>query len=285
MKISFIVCYSSTKPMTVFDSKSWPVRDSNLDQIVSQSTNKLIKQILEIPVEKEVLLMDNSGDFITDIIDKDLTVIKTHGSWTDSEFKENLHLFENIKDRIVTTFKSNDQAQTTALAYNHGINIATGDYIILQHNDTQYLFNEYPKDKVLPDAIKLLEDNNYEYLSIDKKPSKETSPKGIDYFADCYWFLCRGDFYKKHNCWVDWGRGDNNHLATIRCYEKKLPYLHLPGFYEGHYKPEGEEFKKQIKLKYPQFNNTSRNIHTLNDIPFLIHCKGGTGLKNFIKRK
>ena len=69
--------------------------------------------------------------------------------------------------------------------------------------------------QLIKDAVSTLEENNYEYITIDKRPLKDATFKGMNYFADCYWFLCRKDFYTKHNIWVDWCRGDNNHLATI----------------------------------------------------------------------
>ena len=99
--------------------------------------------------------------------------------------------------------------------------------LVLQHNDTLYIENYLEKQ------IKLLEKENYEYITIDKKPPKKVSPNGYDYFADCYWFLCRKDFYSKHNIWVDWIRGDNNHFKTITCEDKGLKYLHLEGFFEN----------------------------------------------------
>ena len=118
-----------------------------------------------------------------------------------------------------------------------------------------------------------------EKITIDKKPPKGVSPKGYDYFADCYWFLCRGDFYSKHNIWVDWIRGDNNHLATITCYDKGLKYLHLPGFYET------KETNRKKFLKQHNFNLNVGNLHTFNDKPFLIHRKGGTGLYRILEGK
>ena len=71
MKVSFIICYSSTKPMTIFDPSSWKKRNSELEEKILLSTNNLIKQILTIPIDKEILLMDNSGDF------KTLTVLES----------------------------------------------------------------------------------------------------------------------------------------------------------------------------------------------------------------
>ena len=111
-------------------------------------------------------------------------------------------------------------------AFNHGIIETSGDYLVLQHNDTLYI------DNVIEKQIKLLEEENYEYITIDKKPPKDVSPNGYDYFP---WivigFYVKRDFYSKHNIWVDWTRGDNNHLTTITCrrYGIKIG-LHLEGF-------------------------------------------------------
>jgi len=284
MKVSFIICYSSSKPMTIFDPDIWKKVDKKLDEQILFSTNKLIKQILSIPVEKEILLMDNSGDFKTDIIHKDLIITKSHGSWSDEEFDKNKSIFSNIRDKIHYEFIKSNQAETTALAYNHGLAIATGDYTIISHNDIAYLFDYYSKDSIIKDLINHLEDNNLEYITIDKKPRKASSPEGYEYFADCYWFLCRGDFYKKHNIWVDWCRGDNNHLATIICIEKKLPFQHIPGYYET----GGIERENQnhfIKTNYPLLFEKSINFHIFNNKLFLAHTKGGTGLKRLNSKR
>ena len=134
-----------------------------------------------------------------------------------------------------------------SMAFHLGTQEAKGEYIVLQHNDTEYLFDRYSEKEVIHDAINLLERENYEYITVDKKPPKGNSPYGYDYFADCYWFLCRGDFYSKHNIWVDWKRGDNNHLATITCKDKGLKYLHLPGFFET---KEHDKFEFNQKYVY-----------------------------------
>ena len=165
------------------------------------------------------------------------------------------------------------------MAYNHGLTIATGDYFIIQHNDTRYLFDNFDSYTLIYEFISELEDGKYEYITIDKKPPKNTSPDGYDYFADCYWFLCRKDFYYKHNIWVDWIRGDNNHLATITCKDKGLKYLHLPGFYGTKETNKREFFKKY------NYNTNEGRLHTFNDKPFLIHRKGGTGLHRILEEK
>lgn len=291
MKVSFIVCYSSTKAMTLFDKTSWPIQDTNHDEAILLITKRLLEQISSIPIEKEILLMDNTGDFPTDWKVPDLKVIPSHGSWDREEMIKNSHIFENIKENPIhypdghygpypLELKWSNQAETTAMAYNHGLSLATGDYIILQHNDTYYLSN----GELIKDVIDLLESEGYEYITVDKKPFKHKKYEKYEYFADCYWFLCRKDFYTKHNIWVDWKRGDNNHLATIVCYDKGLKYLHLPGYYEN---KEHRLFKYNRSIydkHFPGNINLSKkgalfNLHTINENPFLVHIKGGTGLR------
>lgn len=265
MKISFIICYSSTWPMTVFDKESWPEIDVNLDKKILSNTNLLIKQILNFNnIDKEVILIDNSNDFKTDIIDKNLKVVK------------------GIADTLSTynELSTDNQAEITAKAYNIGIEQASGDYFILQHNDTYYLEDFTDFKFFFRDIIKYLNDNKLEYITIDAKPSKSPRPEE-NYFADCYWFLCKNDFYKKHNIYVDWELGDNNHMATIVCNEKNLPYLHLPGFYEINLH---QDYLESLKKNYPRLGRLSHNIHSFAGVPFLLHFKGGTGLSNFIKK-
>lgn len=278
MKVSFIICYSSTKTMAIFDTKSWPIQDTYHDESILAITKRLLEQISSIPIEKEILLMDNTGDFPTDWEVPDLRVIPSHGSWTKEELVNNSYIFENVKENPMhypdghfgsysLELKWSNAPETTAMAYNHGLYLATGDYIVIQHNDTYYLSD----GELIKDAIDLLESESYEYITVDKKPTKQEKYEKYEYFADCYWFLCRGDFYKKHNIWVDWKRGDNNHLATITCYDKGLKYLHLPGYFGN--KEHTHEYNKSYGYR------TLFNLHTINENPFLIHIKGGTGLR------
>ena len=54
---------------------------------------------------------------------------------------------------------------------------------------------------------------------------------------------------------------------------KNLKYLHLPGFYETF-----EDKKNYYKEQYPDLVG---NVHFFNNIPFMTHMKGGTGLKRY----
>jgi hypothetical protein len=291
MKVTFIVVYSSTEPNTIYDPKSWPHRDRELEDVILEGTLSLLNQISTIPIDKEILLMDNSGDFPDDFHCDDLKVVKAYGSWSDIEMSENKFIFDSIDDIIPDKMSNSNATTSTSLAFQHGVILSTGDYIIMQHNDTEYLFDYYDKAEVILDAIELLEKNNYEYITIDKKRIKnkdyiEWNDK-IEYYADCYWFLCKSDFYKKHNIWVDWTRGDTNHLSTITCVNKGLKFLHLPFFYEGdEILIENDTKQKLIEFNsnYPELKTTGKNYHLLNDIPFLAHCKGGTGLRRFLRK-
>ena len=259
MRISFIICYSSTWPMTVFDKRDWPEIKPDLDQAILSHTNKLIDQILSVDLNVEIILIDNSGDFKLNTDDDRVKVL------------------DGLK--VITNLEKRNQAEVTAMAYNLGIEAATGDYFIIQHNDIWYLDNYYPMHKLLTDAIGLLEEDNLQYITIDAKPKKKVAELEGSFFADCYWFLCRNNFYSKHNIDIGYELGDNNHDATKICREKNLKFLHLPGYYEVGL---GRYYRDTLRKNYPGLNRIKNNIHSFNEIPFLVHVKGGTGLKNFI---
>ena len=271
--------------MTIFDSNSWPEVDKKLDLKILKQTNYLLKQIESIPINKEIILLDNSDDFVLQGPIKDCKVVKSIGSCKSEQKAKDLFApiikRYNITDNIDFDIKWNDQAQITSLAYQHGIHLATGDYIIQQHNDTQYLFEYYSKETVILDAIKYLEENDYAYLSVDKKAVKnknfsEYNPK-VKHCADNYWFLSRNDLYETTNSWVDWLRGDSNHLITFACENSNLEYKHLPGYYENDNKRESTFWHNYYRFRYKL--DGGLRYHELYNIPFLKHFKGGTGLR------
>tara|TARA_A100001515_G_scaffold144177_1_gene147454 strand:- start:879 stop:1676 length:798 start_codon:yes stop_codon:yes gene_type:complete len=260
------------------DSKSYSV-DEEVNQKLLRHTLDLIDQILEMNPH-EILVMDNEGNFPK----HDNQLVKVILSYQSAGYFEGLPISQsrvqnrpswlneiNIEDYVEDV--DFNAAKSTAMAYNHGIIESSGDYLVLQHNDTLYL------DNVIEEQIELLEKENYEYITVDKKPVKFKELEKYEYFADCYWFLCRRDFYSKHNIWVDWIKGDNNHLATITCHDKGLRYLHLPGFYENDETNKWDFFKKY------NYNTNEGNLHTFNNKPFLIHRKGGTGLYRVMEKK
>lgn len=278
MKVSFIIVTSSTKGFAEYDKKSWPEIDKELDERINLFTNSLITQILEFPFDKEVLVLDNTNDFKQTVFSPEVKVLEGFYSLlTSGRFTEDLSI--PVGDPIPL---GGNHTSDASMNFNMGLKYCTGDYVIMQHNDTRYLFDQYESKSMIEDAIKLLEEENLEYITVDKKPRKNTSPKHVQYFSDCYWFLCRKDFYIKHKIWVDWGRGDTNHLATIHCVDNKLDFLHLPGYYEL---DSGFEGKAWFAFNETKGFARGLNIHYLNRKPFLYHVKGGTGLRGITKKE
>lgn len=290
MKVSFIVVWSSTKNPKNLVVEAYPV-DTILDDLLLSDTKHLLRQIQSIPVDKEILLMDNSGDFPTDFNLPDLRVIESIQSLSYENDTFRLPWYDKIpalREDSRRLIAHRNHTAFASLAFQHGLEESTGDYVIMQHNDTEYLFNYYSKDCIIHDTIKHLEDNNLEYITIDAKPPKSSSPKHVKYFADCYWFLCRRNFYDKHQIYIDWEIGDTNYLATVTCTDKNLKFLHLPGFYEGSYSRSlnnNHEWRKNLSIKYPGLLYNTQNVHTFNDIPFIQHVKGGTGLSGTRKKR
>jgi hypothetical protein len=268
-KVSYILVWSDTNTMNRNDSKSYNV-DERVNKELLKHTLNLIDQILEMNPH-EILIMDNEGNFPK----HENPLVKVIPSY------QSVGYFDNDRPKWLDKINISDYredfdfsaAKSTAMAYNHGIIKSSGDYLVIQHNDTLYL------DNIIEEQIEFLEKENYEYITIDKKPPKHEEYEKYEYFADCYWFLCRGDFYSKHNIWVDWIRGDNNHLATITCKDKELKYLHLPGFYENR-ETDSPKFEESYG-----YNRKVGNLHAFNDKPFLIHRKGGTGLYRILEEK
>tara|TARA_R110001583_G_scaffold187272_1_gene348418 strand:- start:202 stop:1011 length:810 start_codon:yes stop_codon:yes gene_type:complete len=268
MKVSYILVWADTNSLNRIDPTNYET-NTKVDNVLLRHTLELIEQILEMNPH-EILIMDNEGNFpkhknpLVKVIPsyQSYDLSKERPDWLDEitieDYYEDIHM---------------NHAKCLAMAYNHGIIESSGDYLILQHNDTLYI------DNFTEEQIELLEEENYEYITIDKKQVKFKELEKYEYFADCYWFLCRKDFYYKHNIWVDWIRGDNNHLATITCKDKGLKYLHLPGFYGTKETNKREFFKKY------NYNTNEGRLHTFNNKPFLIHRKGGTGLHRILEEK
>jgi len=289
MKVSFIICTSSTKDFVKYDPKSWPERDYELEECIDNHVNSLLEQICKIPVDKEIILVDNTYDFKQTFYDDCIKIVPGFGYLLENDAFD-FEKFSHISDlkmrknnKIIKNKKIKvNHTESNALSLNIGLQHVKGDYIILQHNDSSYLPSYYGSYSFIEDSIELLEQKGYEFITVDKKPDKDVTPKHIPYFNDAYWFLCRSDFYKKHGIWVDWLRGDCNHLATITCYEKNLPYLNLPGYYES----DPMEAKAWLLYNKKYFEpEVETNIHYLNGKPFFEHHKGGTGLRNTLKRK
>tara|TARA_E500000318_G_scaffold111983_1_gene133102 strand:- start:3394 stop:4281 length:888 start_codon:yes stop_codon:yes gene_type:complete len=287
MKISFIITWSSTVSTYGGRTVEHPYKpDPVQDEKLYKTTVNLIESISNINLNKEIILVDNSGDF--NYTNKFLTVLKGPQIWTDSDTMpdwllkvkdlDNLDKKDNLGIKLFDPHRN--QAAFTSLAYQMGLEYSSGDVVVMQHNDTVYLKNFYDPTELISDISALIVKQGYSYVTVDKKHKKDSKneiQEELDYFADLYWFMCKRDFYDRNNIYIDWIRGDSNHLATIHCYKNNLKFLHLPGFYEDkslYYKPE------VLDRYFPVLSKMRANIHTFNDIPFLLHYKGGTGLNS-----
>ena len=234
-KVSYILVWSNTKTMHRNDPSCYDVNEKVNKALLKQTLN-LIEQILELNPH-EILIMDNEGDFpkhqnpLVKVIPSYQSVGYLDGK--RPEWLDKINLEDYTEDNEFHAAKS------TAMAYNHGLTLTSGDYLILQHNDTKYLFDNYSSRKII---------------------------------KDCDFFLFSCDFYYKHEIGVDGARGDNNHLATITCFDKGLKYSHLPGWFENY-----ESDKHYFNNTY-NFESSAGNLHIFRGRPFLIHLKGGTGL-------
>jgi hypothetical protein len=285
MKFSFILIYSSTRHFVQFDPKSWKERDFDLEEKITNHTNNLLTQIQSIPIEKEILLMDQTNDFVREGSMEDLKIIPTYQYYMEMDDMDNFNLDLYIGDKYPKTggVRRADHTLGASMAYNHGLSLSSGDYIIFQHNDTLYDFVSSDKKTLFFDLVNYLEENDYQYLTIDKKPIKnreypEWNDK-IEYYADCYWFMCKPSFYYDNKIWVDWTRGDTNHLATIYCVNNKLKFKHFPGYFEI-----GGEERKYWNNKLGINASTHILPHLFQDKVFIYHYKGGTGLNTFTKK-
>lgn len=285
MKFSFIIVYSSTKHMQIFDTKSWKERDYELEKKITHHTNKLLTQIQSIPVEKEILLMDQTNDFVRDGSMKDLKIIPSYQYYMETNDMDNfvIDLYIGDKYRTKGGIEKVDATLGASMAYNHGLSLSTGDYIIFQHNDTYYNFVESNKETLFYEFVEYMEENDLQYLTIDKKRIKnkdypEWNDK-LEYYADCYWFICKPSFYYDNKIWVDWIRGDTNHLSTIFCVNNNLNFEHLPGFYEN--------TREECDYWWEKLQKNDRKVHThmFKQKTFIYHFKGGTGLSTLKKKK
>ena len=65
--------------------------------------------------------------------------------------------------------------------------------------------------------------------------------------------------------YIDWGYGDTNHGATIKCLENKKSFLHLEPFHDN-----------------PNFNTTTlERDYYYKDKLFITHLKGGFSEEKF----
>jgi hypothetical protein len=270
--ISFIIPFASKG----YNLHDWNDTDGSM---IIFSTIMAIKNINKIiDVDKEIILVDNTNSF-PNIEIPNLKIVK--GLQYKKEFTEN----------EISKYKIDDvtnHSMWASIAYNIGIKYSIGDYIVLQHNDIFYHQNH------LPNLLNLLKTN--EYVSIDSKHLTLTGylgnkdiidSLGIDFeighenggyikqkefgLADCYFFICKKEFFNDYS--VDWGYGDTNHGATIKCLLEDKNYTHLGPFYgnsnyetssSNTYKFSGEDFITHLKGGFSE-HNMSFKLHT-NDI-------------------
>ena len=234
----------------------------NTIQIIN-NINKVLK------FNKEIIVVDNTHSFPS-IKMPNLKIVKGWQSLTEEEIKSKPTFDRyNIDD-------FNNLSMWVSMAYNVGIEHAKGDYIICQHNDVFYHSNYIAR------MIKDMEINELEYISADYKkiflsgyvsnkdklfkflPNISVSHEDGGYmktkelgFADCYFFLSKKSFFDDY--YIDWGYGDTNHGATIKCLEEGKKYLHLEPYYDN-----------------PNFITEDRDHdYYYKDNLFITHLKGG----------
>lgn len=245
----------------------WPNQDVGY---YIYNTIQCIKNINNtLDSNKEIILVDNTNNF-PNIKMPNLRIIKGWQYLSENELKSQ----NNFDKYKIDNFKN--LSMWVSMAYNLGIENAKGDYIILQHNDIHYHNN------LIPTLISTLENDLLEYISVDYKKlsisgylgNKEVIDGILDNvevgysdggyiktkelgFADCYFFLCRKEFFDDY--FVDWKYGDSNHSATLKCLNQNKKFLHLGPYYDN-----------------PNFetDNTTRTYY-YNDKKFVTHLKGG----------
>jgi hypothetical protein len=246
--ITFIIPFCSIDETTHLNiPNTW--KDNNWFTMVS-TTLKIIKNINEHHMDREIILVDNSHNWPNIGIPR----VRVIPGW-QAYNKENLIHDSKFKahNDIIDVHQLDWQNDTmwASLGFHKAIQEAKGDYIILQHNDFFYM-----DTKAIPNMIEDLENDNLEYISVDSKKvslltymiNQELFDKYIDVkkfspqfggmletkmigLSDAYFFLCRKKFFDNYD--VDWKYGDSNHGATIYCLENKLNYLHLGPYYDN----------------------------------------------------
>ena len=272
--ISFIIPFASKGD----NLHEWKDTDSSM---IIFSTIMAIKNINKTcDLDKEIILVDNTNSF-PDIKMPNLKIVKGLQYLTEDELTDDIKIKYKIDD--IT-----NHSMWASIAYNIGIEHAKGEYIVLQHNDVFYHQN------LLPNLLNSLKTN--EYVSADSKHLTLTGylgnkdiidSLGIDFeighenggyikqkefgLADCYFFLCKKEFFNDYS--VDWGYGDTNHGATIKCLLEDKNFIHMGPFYgnsnyetnsSNTYKFGGEDFVTHLKGGFSE-HNMSFKLHT-NDI-------------------
>tara|TARA_B110000503_G_scaffold100101_1_gene149753 strand:- start:1676 stop:2548 length:873 start_codon:yes stop_codon:yes gene_type:complete len=258
--ISFIIAFASRGD----NLHDWKDTDGGMIILSTILAIKNINKVIDLP--KEIILVDNTNTF-PDIKIPNLKIVKGIQHLTG----------DKLTDRLRVKYKINDVTNHTmwaSIAYTIGIEHSIGDYIVLQHNDIFYQQN------LLPNLLNLLKTN--EYVSVDSKHLTLTGYLGnkdiIDSLgmefefgyedgghikqkefgmADAYFFLCKKEFFNDYS--VDWGYGDTNHGATIKCLLEGKSFLHLGPFFGN------RNYKTKDEL----------HVYDVDGIDFITHLKGG----------
>ena len=255
--ISFIIAFAS-KGDNLY---RWKDTDEGMIILSTILCIKNINKIFDIP--KEIILVDNTNSF-PNIEIPNLKIVK--GLQYKKEFTE----------EEISKYKIDDvtnHSMWASIAYNIGIEHSIGDYIVLQHNDIFY------HENLLPTLRDILEYN--EYVSVDSKHLSLTGYLGnkdiidsldIDFeigyenggyvkqklfgLADAYFFMCKKEFFDDYS--VDWGYGDTNHGATIKCLTNGDSFLHIEPFFGN-----------------SNYITDDSNSYILFGKKFITHLKGG----------
>ena len=239
--ISIIIPFASSDSGNDIKLRNHP---TTVTADIIYNTICLVKNInKKIKIDKEIILVDNTHSFPNIKMDN-LKIVKGWQSLSEYEIRTQPTFDRyNIDD-------FNNLTMWVSMAFNVGIEHAKGDYIICQHNDVFYHNN------FISSMISQMESESLEYISADYKKiflsayanNKKTIDRYLsDYiispedggfirttklgFADCYFFMCKKEFFDDY--YVDWGYGDTNHGATIKCLENKKPFLHLEPFHDN----------------------------------------------------
>ena len=250
MEISFVMTYCTVekdKHLLLDIKKDW-LKQTESERIY-KSTIQVINNINKhCDLPHEIILVDNSDTWIPIEIEN-LRVVKGLQTITRDRLRNHNFLtehpdYEAIKHQWT---ELDNLTMHVSLGMYLGTTFAKGKYVVCQHNDFYYHENFFKK------FIKDLE--KYAYISVDNKKVwigsyggfKEVrdilgkdvkfSPFDGGYvktdlgFADCYFFMCKKEFYDDYK--IDWIYGDTNHGATIKCIQEDKEYLHLRPYYDN----------------------------------------------------
>ena len=273
MKVSIIIPFAALTTKQTGHLDNFEETDYDITVLTTIEAIRNINNILK-SIDTEIILVDNTHNF-PKITLPNLKIVKGWQGYSEEELKQQ----PNFEKYNINVF--NNSTMWASMAYNVGIEHATGNYIICQHNDLFY-HNDYIKE-----MIEYLEDTKTEYISADFKKmfisgyvmNKKRidsclpiayknnvmfSPEDGGYLktknfgvADCYFFLCKKSFFDDY--YVDWGFGDTNHGATVKCLEENKRVYHLNPFYDN------PNFHTPFKYRTYHWNK--------ND--FCTHLKGG----------